>query len=63
MVYVLYPAMSCAAACVDRGNGADEKKQSFGEQMYIFGIGAGYHLDFADFETCCWNWQFVKTKF
>ena len=48
MVYVLYPAMPCAAACVDRGNGADEKKQSFGLQMFVFGIGAGYRLDFVD---------------
>ena len=48
MVYVLYPAMPCAAACVDRGNGADEKKQSFGLQMFVFGIGAGGRADFTD---------------
>lgn len=50
MVSLLYPAMSCAAACVDRGNGADEKKQPFGLQMFVFGIGAGYRLDFADLD-------------
>lgn len=50
MVSLLYPAMSCAAACVDRGNGADEKKQSFGLQMFVFGIGAGGRPDFADLD-------------
>ena len=40
--------MSCAAACVDRGNGADEKKQPFGLQMFVFGIGAGGRADFTD---------------
>ena len=48
MVYVLYPAMPCAAACVDRGDGAYEKEQPLGLQMFVFGIGAGYRLDFVD---------------